>query len=465
MKNPGRPDPCVGSDRRRVSGRRAPAGKRRAGCLTSARKVARLFVHRYVLRAYRCLQTTTRQSTLFQRTGQHSIIRIPCVVPAATPYSVASPIRRRPLARKHHEPAFSIHDAIARSPRAPVDDNLRGKDRKDICDDETACSIGPNLRRARAAQGRRKPWKVGVGRSSDFDTAWTFWVEEEQQEHQQVWRQIHLGDGTERDGCVRTNGRLTVAQRQLARDLRRPIYGLDLRNHGESPHDPRHDYEALAEDVEHFINKHRLSGSTLIGHSMGAKTVMTVALRSPHLVRDLIPVDNAPVDATLKTDFATYIKGMAALQEAELLKHSEANVFMKPYVPDDNVRFFLCSNLKRNEAGKLQFKIPVNYLAKALDNMGDFPFKNPDEARFEGRTLMVRGTKSHYVPDETLPIIGRFFPLFKYVDIDSGHWIISEKPEAFRQGESWSCSRIFQGVSKADDGALAAVIEFLGEEK
>ncbi|KAK8199584.1 Alpha/Beta hydrolase protein [Phyllosticta capitalensis] len=231
--------------------------------------------------------------------------------------------------------------------------------------------------------------------------------------------------------------------KQLARDLRRPIYGLDLRNHGESPHDPRHDYEALAEDVEHFINKHRLSGSTLIGHSMGAKTVMTVALRSPHLVRDLIPVDNAPVDATLKTDFATYIKGMAALQEAELLKHSEANVFMKPYVPDDNVRFFLCSNLKRNEAGKLQFKIPVNYLAKALDNMGDFPFKNPDEARFEGRTLMVRGTKSHYVPDETLPIIGRFFPLFKYVDIDSGHWIISEKPEAFRQ----------------------AVIEFLGEEK
>ena len=66
--------------------------------------------------------------------------------------------------------------------------------------------------------------------------------------------------------------------------------------------------------------------------------------------------------------------------------------------------------------------------------MGDFPFKDPDEARYDGPTLFVRGTKSDYVPDEMLPLIGRFFPRFELRDVDSGHWVISEQPEAFRKG-------------------------------
>lgn len=70
--------------------------------------------------------------------------------------------------------------------------------------------------------------------------------------------------------------------------------------------------------------------------------------------------------------------------------------------------------------------------------MGDFCFNDPDEVRYDGQTLFVRGTQSHYVADDVLPVIGRFFPMFKLVDIDSGHWVISEKPEAFRQGSSQS---------------------------
>ena len=66
--------------------------------------------------------------------------------------------------------------------------------------------------------------------------------------------------------------------------------------------------------------------------------------------------------------------------------------------------------------------------------MGDFSFNDPDEVRYDGRTLFVRGTKSHYIPDDVLPLIGRFFPMFKLINIDSGHWVISEKPEAFRHG-------------------------------
>ena len=66
--------------------------------------------------------------------------------------------------------------------------------------------------------------------------------------------------------------------------------------------------------------------------------------------------------------------------------------------------------------------------------MGDFPFRNPDEARFEKPTLFIRGTESSYVADDVLPLIGKFFPRFQLRDIASGHWVISEKPEEFRTG-------------------------------
>lgn len=101
------------------------------------------------------------------------------------------------------------------------------------------------------------------------------------------------------------------------------------------------------------------------------------------------------------------------------------------------IRQFLLGNLHRPVNEKVQkFKIPLTILSTSLDKLGDFPFKEPEEVRFEKPALFVRGTQSNYVPDEALPVIGRFFPMFQLVDIDAGHWVISEQPEAFRKGMS-----------------------------
>ncbi|CAN9381780.1 unnamed protein product [Alternaria sp. RS040] len=218
----------------------------------------------------------------------------------------------------------------------------------------------------------------------------------------------------------------------LARVLKRPVYAIDTRNHGESPHDKVHNYTALAEDVEAFLEKHELKNATLIGHSMGAKAVMTMALRNPDCCANIIPVDNAPVDAALSSDFPKYAEGMQHVEKSQPKSQREADKLMEPYAKDLPVRQFLLTNLMRGEPGTpLKFRIPVSILTKALDNMADFPFTNPDETSFSKRALFIRGTKSHYVSDETLPIIGRFFPRFELVDIDCGHWVISEKPEEF----------------------------------
>lgn len=169
---------------------------------------------------------------------------------------------------------------------------------------------------------------------------------------------------------------------------------------------------------------------------MGAKAAMTVALRNRIPISALIPVDNAPVDAALKSDFAKYVQGMRKIEEANVQKQSEADEILAEYEPALPIRQFLLTNLLRGKDGIQRFRVPVKILASSLDKMADFPFKDPDEARWNGPTLFVRGTKSHYVSDETLPIVGRFFPNFKVEDVDSGHWVISEKPEDFRKGVS-----------------------------
>lgn len=172
---------------------------------------------------------------------------------------------------------------------------------------------------------------------------------------------------------------------------------------------------------------------------MGAKTVMTMALRNPECCSSIIAVDNAPVDAALASDFPKYVEGMRRVEEAKPLSQKQADEILLPYAKELPVRQFLLTNLIRPKPSEpLKFRIPVKILGDALDDMADFPFTNPDETRFSKRALFVRGTKSHYVSDETLPIIGRFFPRFELADIEAGHWVISENPEAFINSKSIS---------------------------
>lgn len=99
------------------------------------------------------------------------------------------------------------------------------------------------------------------------------------------------------------------------------------------------------------------------------------------------------------------------------------------------IRQFLLTNLVRDSpAHHLRLRIPLEVIASNLENLGDFLFKDPGEVKFEGPALFIRGTKSHYVSDDILPLIKGFFPKFQLLDINSGHWVMSERPEAFREG-------------------------------
>jgi len=165
----------------------------------------------------------------------------------------------------------------------------------------------------------------------------------------------------------------------------------------------------------------------------GAKTAMAVALQKPEIVSSVISVDNAPVDAALSRAFGEYMRVMKEIERAHLTKQSQADEYFQKVEPSLPVRQFLLTNLTRRPGDPLlHFRIPLEILSKALDDMAGFPF-HPDNQRFEKPALFIRGIQSHYVTDDMLPVIGQFFPRFSVVDVEAGHWVISENPEGFRK--------------------------------
>lgn len=190
----------------------------------------------------------------------------------------------------------------------------------------------------------------------------------------------------------------------------------------------------MSQDIEHFIKDQvQLSTSkpVLIGHSMGAKVAMACALRAPTSYSGIVPLDNAPVDAALKSDFGNYVRAMQEIESHDppLTKQSDADKILEKYESNLGIRQFLLTNLMKSpeDKKKLVWRVPLNILAKSLDHMADFPFKDPEQARFKGPTLVVRGGESRYVADETLPVFGSFFPRFELVDLPgAGHWVVSE---------------------------------------
>ncbi|CAG8826277.1 28413_t:CDS:2, partial [Racocetra persica] len=180
----------------------------------------------------------------------------------------------------------------------------------------------------------------------------------------------------------------------FAQRLNTRVFTLDLRNHGESPHSEVHNYEVMAKDVVTFMNEHQLKRTFIMGHSMGGKVAMTMALMQVPQIDQLVIVDSAPIDARMSKEFDTYVEIMKKIEQIGVVKQSQADEIMKSYISDINIRQFLLTNLKKDpESETYKFRIPLDVLGNSLKTLHGFPF---DSARhtFHKSTLFVAGTKS-----------------------------------------------------------------------
>jgi pimeloyl-ACP methyl ester carboxylesterase len=222
----------------------------------------------------------------------------------------------------------------------------------------------------------------------------------------------------------------TTIAKAVATDYR--VLLVDMPHHGKSPWRDHFDYVDVADQVAELFSAD--DPVALVGHSMGGKASMVLALRHPELVERLCVVDVSPVTYHSRSEFAGYIEAMQALDLTALERRSDADEALVEAVPDPTVRSFLLQNLRRHDDG-WAWQPNLAVLGRDLDQLGSWPEEAlADTPAYDGKTLWVAGQESRYVREEFVPAMDRWFPRNRRVTIKgAGHWVHSEQPAVFTE--------------------------------
>ena len=204
---------------------------------------------------------------------------------------------------------------------------------------------------------------------------------------------------------------------------------LDLPHHGRSPWSDHFDYLEMADQVVAALPEEPV---TLVGHSMGGKLAMVLALRHPERVERLCVVDVAPVDYDSEGEFGGYIEAMRGLDLEALSSREQASEALAEAVPSETVRGFLLQNLRRVDGG-WHWQQNLEVLGEELSEVTGWPADElADQAAYDGPVLWVAGGDSDYVTDDHAAAMERWFPTSRRVTIKgAGHWVHSQRPEVF----------------------------------
>lgn len=204
------------------------------------------------------------------------------------------------------------------------------------------------------------------------------------------------------------------------------VFLVDQRNHGRSPHTAEHSYKTMAEDVVEFLQQQGIKKAHILGHSMGGKTAMYLALHFPEVVEKLIVADIAP--RYYPPHHQDVIAGFGTIDLATLSSREEADKLMSKELPEIGVRQFLLKNLYRDENSQFAWRMNLEGLVSQIENIGEESKGTP----FASTSLFIRGELSKYIQEKDLPLIKQLFPNYTLATISgAGHWVQAEKPTEF----------------------------------
>ena len=209
------------------------------------------------------------------------------------------------------------------------------------------------------------------------------------------------------------------------------VYGVDLRNHGDSPHSDQLNYQLMAQDVRQLMERLGLTSCILLGHSMGGKVAMQLALSDPDLVEKLVVVDIAPVAYPEDADgHMNVLAGMDAVDLDAIKSRTEAEKTLEEYIPQEATRKFVLTNLVR-DGGLFKWRldkdsIRQNYAELRADLESGQSFGKP--------VLFVKGSLSNYIDASHEARIKELFPAASVkLIVDAGHWLHAEQPQALQK--------------------------------
>lgn len=213
--------------------------------------------------------------------------------------------------------------------------------------------------------------------------------------------------------------------RELADEYR--VIVPDLRNHGRSPHADDMDYASMAGDVLDLLDRLSLPRVALVGHSMGGKVAMHLALASPERVSGLAVVDIAPI--AYAHDFSAILDGLAAIDLESLTDRQQVDRRLAGYVPESGVRGFLLQNLAREKKG-WAWRINLPSLRASMPAITGFDC--PQDVIYPGPTHFIFGELSSYVQPQAETRIRQLFPRAEWCPVaGAGHWVYAEQREGF----------------------------------
>ncbi|MEY2971007.1 MAG: hypothetical protein RLZZ599_1380 [Bacteroidota bacterium] len=204
------------------------------------------------------------------------------------------------------------------------------------------------------------------------------------------------------------------------------VHAIDQRNHGRSPQLPEHNYDAMVADLEAYMDTHGIEKATMLGHSMGGKTVMHFAVARPARVEALIVVDIAP--KSYPVHHQVYIDAMQSLDFNTLSSRKEADELLAKTVFNEGIRQFFLKSLYRKTKDQFDFRFNLDVLADQIEFVGEAL----EFGYYDAPTLFIAGAQSGYILPEDHQKIFEHFPQARIHTIEgAGHWVHAEAFEEF----------------------------------
>ncbi|MCF6232075.1 MAG: alpha/beta fold hydrolase [Rhodobacteraceae bacterium] len=203
----------------------------------------------------------------------------------------------------------------------------------------------------------------------------------------------------------------------------RQVIAMDLRNHGASPWNTVHRYREMADDMGEIIS--RFDGKAdVLGHSMGGKAAMMLALRHPDLVRRLVVADIAPV--AYQHSQIEFITAMKAVDLTRVERRSDAEAQLADLGVGRALQSFFTQSL---DVPAKRWRLNLDVLAAEMVQIMSFP---QVDATWAGAALFLSGSTSDYVLPEHRPLIRALFPKARFARLaGAGHWLHADKPREF----------------------------------
>lgn len=215
-----------------------------------------------------------------------------------------------------------------------------------------------------------------------------------------------------------------VIARNLA--VRRDVLAVDMRNHGASFRADTQSYADMAGDLAAVVAS--VGGADVLGHSMGGKAAMQLALTNGALVRRLVVADIAPV--AYGHDQSKHIAAMRGLDLTGLTSRMEADRRLSAVVEEPALRAFFLQSLDL-KAHPPVWRLNLDVLEAEMPGIVGWP---GTQGQFDGPALFLTGSESHYVKPEHRETIRALFPAARFAKlIGAGHWLHADRPREFEE--------------------------------